>query len=85
MQTMLSPIQWRTITLHLDNETFRKAFSSRRSMYFADCEYEAPHVAHRMHTLDATGSVLDEDGKGGYRFDRLSLPAPFAILGFFLG
>lgn len=26
-----------------------------------------------------------KDGKGGYRFDRMSLPAPFDILGFFLG
>jgi hypothetical protein len=68
--------------MYIDN--IRKAFSSRRSMYFDDCEYEAPHVAHRMNTLDATGSVLDEDGKGGYRFDRMSLPAPFDILGFFL-
>jgi len=38
-----------------------------------------------MNTLDATGSVLDEDGKGGYRFDRMALPDPFDILGFFLG
>ena len=48
---MLSPIQWGTIILHLDNETFRKAFSSGRSRYFDNCEYEAPHVAHRMNTL----------------------------------
>jgi hypothetical protein len=27
-------------------------------------------------------SVLDEDDKGGYRFDRMALPGPFAILGF---
>ena len=26
-------------------------------------------------------SVLDEDDKGGYRFDRMALPGPFAILG----
>jgi hypothetical protein len=30
-------------------------------------------------------SVLDEDGKGGYRFDRTALPGPFALLGFDLG
>ena len=54
-------------------------------MYFDDCEYESPHGASSMNTLDAVGSVLDEAGKGGYRFDRLALPGPFAILGFFLG
>jgi hypothetical protein len=27
-------------------------------------------------------SVLNEDGKGGYRFDRMALPGPFDILGF---
>lgn len=85
MQSMLSPIQWGTITLDLDNETFRKAFRDGRSMYFDDCEYDRPHVASRMNTLDAAGSVLDENGNGGYRFDRMALPGPFDILGFFLG
>jgi hypothetical protein len=33
MQTMTSPIQWGNVTLDLDDETFRKAFSSGRSMY----------------------------------------------------
>ncbi|MBE3560257.1 MAG: hypothetical protein IMW89_13690 [Ktedonobacteraceae bacterium] len=78
-------VQWGTITLHLDNETFRKAFCQGRSMYFDDCEYDIPHVAHQMNTLDAVGSVLDEDGKGGYRFDRMAFNSPFDILGFFLG
>jgi hypothetical protein len=77
--------QWGTITLHLDNETFRKAYSQGRSMYFDDSEYDIPPVASRMNTLDAAGSVLDEDGKGGYRFDRMAFKDPFAILGFFLG
>jgi hypothetical protein len=26
--------------------------------------------------------VLDEDGKGGYRFDRMAFNGPFDILGF---
>ncbi len=85
MQTMTGPIQWGNVTLDLDNEAFGKAFSSGRSMYFDDREYEAPHVASSMNTLDAAGSVLAEDGKGGYRFDRMALPGPFDILGFFLG
>ncbi len=54
-------------------------------MYFDDCEYDIPHVAHQMNTLDAVGSVLDEVGKGGYRFDRMAFNGPFDILGFFLG
>jgi hypothetical protein len=78
-------VQWGTITLDLDNETFRKAFSQGRSMYFDDCEWDIPHVAHCMNTLDAVGSVLDEDGKGGYRFDRMAFNGPFDILGLYLG
>jgi hypothetical protein len=54
-------------------------------MYLDDCEYDIPHVAHPMNTLDAVGSVLDEDGKGGYRFDHIAFDGPFDILGFFLG
>ena len=77
--------QWGTITLHLDHETFRKAFSQGRRMYFDDSEYDQPHVASHMTTLDAVGSVLDEDGKGGYRFDHMASNSPFDILGFFLG
>ncbi|HZS78718.1 MAG TPA: hypothetical protein VFA41_19055 [Ktedonobacteraceae bacterium] len=78
-------ISWGTITLYLDNESFRTAFSHGRSMYFDDREYEVPHVAHHMNTLEAVGSVLDEDGKGGYCFDRLSFKTPIDLLGFFLG
>ena len=54
-------------------------------MYFDESEYDFPPVASRMSTLDAVGSVLDEDGKGGYRFDRMAFKDPFDILGFFLG
>jgi hypothetical protein len=78
-------LQWAMITLYLDDETFRKSFSQGRSMYFDDSEYEYPHVAHQMNTLEAVGSVLDEDGKGGYRFDRMTFKNPIDILGFFLG
>jgi hypothetical protein len=35
-----------------------------------------------MNTLDAAGSGLAEDGKGGYRFDRLAFKDPFDILAF---
>jgi hypothetical protein len=35
-----------------------------------------------MNMLDAVSSVLDEDGKGGYRFDRMTFKDPFDILGF---
>jgi hypothetical protein len=54
-------------------------------MYFDDREYEFPQIAQQMNTLDAVGSVLDEDGKGGYRFDRMAFNGPFDILGFYLG
>jgi len=77
-----SGVQWGNVVQDLDNETFRKAFSQERSMYFDDCEDDIAHVAHRMSTLDAMGSVLDEDGKGGYRFDRMAFNGPFDILGF---
>jgi arylamine N-acetyltransferase len=38
-----------------------------------------------MNTLDAVGAGLDEDGKGGYCFDRMTFKIPFDILGFCLG
>jgi hypothetical protein len=63
----------------------RKSFPQGRHLYFGDSEYDFPHVASAMNTLDATGSVLDADGKGGYRFDRMTFTDPFDILGFFLG
>jgi hypothetical protein len=78
-------VQWGTTTLHLDNEAFQKSFTNGRSMYFDDSEYEYPHVAHQMNTLEVVGSVLDEDGNGGYCFDRMMFKNPIDILGFFLG
>jgi hypothetical protein len=54
MQAMTSPLQWGNVTLDLDNETFRKAFSSGRSRSFDACEYDRPHVACRMNSLDAS-------------------------------
>lgn len=78
-------VQWGSITLYLDNETFQQSFTSGRSMYFDDREYDLPEVAHRMTTLHAAGSVLEEDGKGGYCFDQVVFKDPFDILGFFLG
>lgn len=78
-------IQWGAITLHLDDETFRKSFSSGRSMYFDDSECDTPHIAHHMSTLDAVSSVADENSSGGYHFDRMVFSGPFDILGFFLG
>jgi hypothetical protein len=47
-----------------------------------DSEYEYPHLARQMNTLEAVGSILDEDGKGGYRFDRMTFKNPIDILGF---
>jgi hypothetical protein len=38
-----------------------------------------------MNTLEAAGSVLDEDGKGGSRFDRMTVKNPIDILDFSLG
>jgi hypothetical protein len=51
-------------------------------MYVDDSEYDFPHVAPSMNALDAAGSGLDEDGTGGYRFDRMAFKDPFDILGF---
>lgn len=78
-------IQWGTITLDLDNATFRKAFTQGRSMYFDDCEYDHPQLVSCMSTLDVVRSVLEDDGKGSYRFDRMAFKNPIDILGFFLG
>jgi hypothetical protein len=54
-------------------------------MYFDDSEYDFPQIASRMNTREAMGSVLDEDGKGGSRFDRMAFKDPFDILDFFQG
>lgn len=54
-------------------------------MYFDDCEYDIPHIVSCMRTLDVVRSVLEEDGKGGYRFDRMAFKDPIDALGFFLG
>jgi hypothetical protein len=75
-------VQWGPITLYLDDETFRKSFITGRSMDFAHSAYASTHVAHQMHTLEAIGSVLDEDGKGSYRFDRMTVKNAIDILGF---
>lgn len=76
---------WGTITLHLDNETFRKAFTQGRRMFFDDSEYDRSHVASHMSTRDAVESVLNEDGKGGYCFDQMAFKGSLDTLGFFLG
>lgn len=80
MQTMTSPIQWGNVTLDQTMRRFAKPLAVDAACMRDDCEYESPHVASCMNTLDATGSVLDEGGKGGYRFDRMALPGPFDIL-----
>ena len=54
-------------------------------MYFDDNEYDFPQIASRMNIREAMGSVLDEDGKGSSRFDRMAFKDPFDILGFLLG
>jgi hypothetical protein len=54
-------------------------------MYFDDVAYEFPQVGLQMNTRQILLSILDEDGKGGYRFDNLAFSSPVEILGFFLG
>jgi hypothetical protein len=46
-------VQWETITLYLDNEAFRKSFTSGRGMYFDDSEDDFPQIVSRMSILDA--------------------------------
>ena len=47
------------------------------------------HGQHPESSVQAAFSPVlqgrPKDGKGGYRFDRMSLPAPFDALGFFRG
>src|SRR5689334_18088992 len=56
-----------------------------RRMYFDDRAYDNPHVATSMSTHDVAAAILDEDGKGGYCFDRMSFKDALDTLGFFLG
>ena len=50
--------------------------NSRVESAIHDSAYDFPHVASSMNTLDAAGSGLDEDGKGGYRFPPHDVHSP---------
>jgi len=72
-------VQWGTITLHLDNEAFRRGFLSAREGYFADIYGEdgrgpqQPHHATRLSSEEVLRPVVMPDEQGRYHFDEKGL------------
>ena len=68
-------IQWGTITLHLDNEAFRKGFLAARAWYFADMygedgrNPEEPQHAVELNAEEVLRLVvmLDDQGRSHAR------------------
>jgi len=70
-------IQWGTITLHLDNETFRNGFLAARQWYFADIYGEdgrtpqEPQHAVQLTAEEVLRLVVMPDEQGRYHFDEM--------------
>ena len=70
-------VQWGTITLHLDNEAFRKGFLSARQWYFADIYGEdgrkppEPQHAVELTTEEVLRLVVMPDEQGRSHFDEM--------------
>ena len=65
-------VQWGTITLHLDNEAFRKGFLDARRWYFLDIygekerAPEEPARATTLHSKDVLRLIAVPDEQGRY-------------------
>ncbi|HEX6557112.1 MAG TPA: hypothetical protein VF026_30395 [Ktedonobacteraceae bacterium] len=70
-------IQWGTITLHLDNEAFRRGFLSARQWYFADIYGEdgrapqEPQHATALTSEEVLRLVVMPDEQGRSHFDEM--------------
>ena len=80
-------IQWGTITLHLDNEAFRKGFLAARAWYFADMygeegrNPEEPQHAVELNVEEVLRLVVMLDDQGRYHARRDGLREPPRIPG----
>jgi len=84
-------IQWGTITLHLDNEAFRKGFLAARAGYFADIyaedgrNPEEPRHAVELNAEEVLRLVVMLDDQGRYHFDEMGYENLPEYLGYLVG
>jgi hypothetical protein len=87
----LQQIQWGSITLHLDNEAFRRGFLAARQWYFADIYGENGHVPEEpQHAVELTSEevlrlVVSPDHQGHYHFDEMGNENLPEYLGYLVG
>jgi hypothetical protein len=78
-------VQWGNLTLHLDNEEFRKGYLSGRRYYFEDINYEYPEHVHTMTALEAAQVIVVGIESGCPHFDAEELAHPIETIAVFLG
>lgn len=84
-------VQWGTITLHLDNEAFRRGFLSARQWYFADIygedgrAPEEPQRATQLTSEEVLRLVVQPDEQGHYHFDEMGSEELPEYLGYLVG
>ncbi len=84
-------VQWGTITLHLDNEAFRKGFLAARQWYFADIygedgrQPEEPQHAVEFSSEEVLRLVVMPDEQGRYHFDEMGIDHLPEYLGYLVG
>jgi len=84
-------IQWGTITLHLDNEAFRKGFLAARQWHCQDIYGEdgrkpgEPHYAVELTSEEVLRLVAMPDEQGCYHFDEMGIDHLAEYLGYLVG
>jgi hypothetical protein len=84
-------VQWGTITLHLDNEAFRKGFLDARSWYFLDIygkkgrAPEEPERAATLYSEDVLRLIAVPDEQGHYHLGAEACEDIAEYLGYLVG
>ncbi len=84
-------VQWGTITLHLDNEAFRRGFLAARQWYFQDIygedgrQPEEPQHAVALTSEEVLRLVVMPDDQGRYHFDEMGNDNLPEYLGYLVG
>lgn len=84
-------VPWGTITLHLDNEAFRKGFLEARRWYFLDIygeqgrAPEEPQRATTLHSEDVLRLIAVPDEQGCYHLGVDAREDVAEALGYLLG
>ncbi len=88
---MAQQVQWGSVTLHLDNEAFRKGFLAARQWYFADIYGEngrkpgEPQHAVELTSEEVLRLVVMLDEQGRYHFDEMGYEHLPEYLGYLVG